>query len=88
MVASHLLKQSGSLMQDRRQSSEHSALTPELAQQATLQLEREISLIEGWLAELDETSKDNPEALSARKSYGDMIQSRKDLLQTLKKQSG
>ncbi len=74
-------------MQDRRQPPEPSVLTPALVQQATQQLEREIRLIEGWLAELEETSKDNPEALSARKSYSDMIQSRRDLLQTLQKQS-
>lgn len=70
-------------MQDRRNSAEAANLSPELIKQATTQLESEIRLIEGWLAELEETSKDNPEALSARKSYGDMIQSRKDLLQTI-----
>jgi len=74
-------------MQDRRNSAEAANLSPELVKQATNQLESEMRLIEGWLAELEETSKDNPEALSARKSYGDMIQSRKDLLQTLSNQT-
>lgn len=74
-------------MQERRNADDATALSPELVSQAKLQLEREIKLIEGWLAELEETSKDNPEALSARKSYGDMIQSRKDLLQTLLNQT-
>jgi len=74
-------------MQDRRQPPETTVLDKALVQQAIAQLEREISLIEGWLTELDETSKDNAEALTARKSYSDMIQSRKDLLQTLQKQS-
>ena len=72
-------------MQDRRQIPEPAALTPAVVVQATQQLEREIRLIEGWLTELEGTSRDNPEALSARKSYGDMIQSRRDLLQTLQK---
>jgi hypothetical protein len=72
-------------MQERRQHPEPAILTPELVVQATRQLEREIRLIEGWLAELEETSKDNREALAARKSYDDMIQSRRDLLQTLQK---
>jgi hypothetical protein len=74
-------------MQDRRQPPETTVLDKALVLQAIAQLEREISLIEGWMAELNETSKDNAEALSARKSYADMIQSRKDLLQTLHKQS-
>lgn len=72
-------------MQDRRQTQEPPTLSPDLVNQATRQLEREIRLIEGWLGELEETSKDNPEAQSARKSYGDMIQSRRDLLQALRK---
>lgn len=74
-------------MQDRRQPNEPAALTPNLVDQAKEQLQREIRLIEGWLAELEETSRDNPEALSARKSYGDMIQSRRDLLQALQKKA-
>jgi hypothetical protein len=74
-------------MQDRRQPTEPATLTPALVDQARQQLDREIRLIEGWLAELEGTSKDNPEALSARKAYTDMIQSRRDLLQTLKNQS-
>lgn len=74
-------------MQDRRQHSEAAVLTPGLVDQARQQLQREIRLIEGWLAELEETSRDNPEAVAARKSYNDMIQSRRDLLQALQKQA-
>lgn len=77
--------EAGRVMQERRQNPESVALSPALVEQATQQLQREIHLIEGWLAELEGTSKDNPEALSARKSYSDMIQSRRDLLQTLQK---
>lgn len=75
----------GKVMLDRRQTLESSVLSPALVEQATQQLQREIRLIEAWLAELEGTSKDNPEDLSARKAYGDMIQSRRDLLQTLPK---
>lgn len=70
-------------MKDRRQSPDSTYLEPELVLRATTQLEQEIRLIEGWLAELEEASRDNSEALSARRSYGDMIQSRKDLLEKL-----
>lgn len=78
-------QKSGNL-QDRRQPPSQTVLSPELVARATQQLEREIRLVERWLAELEETSKDNPEALSARKTYGDMLQSRRDLLQALRKQ--
>lgn len=61
-------------------------ISPELLQKGKVQLESEIRLIEGWLAELDETRKDNSESLSARKHYMDMLQSRRDLLQNLQRQ--
>jgi hypothetical protein len=67
----------------RRSSDATADLSSEQVLQANIQLEREICLIEGWLAELEETSKNNSEAQAARKSYSAMIQSRKQLLQTL-----
>jgi hypothetical protein len=72
-------------MQERRGTPENAELSPELVLKGKAQLEAEIRLIEGWLAELEETRKDNPESLAARKSYGDMLQSRRDLLQSLQK---
>lgn len=72
-------------MQDRRQPPDTPQLDPDLVAEAQHQLESEIAVIRRWLAELDETSKDNPAALAARKSYGDMIRSRQDLLQNLDK---
>lgn len=72
-------------MQDRRGSSEDTSISAELYQRGTTQLESEIRILEGWLAELDETRGDNPYSLAARISYGDMLQSRKDLLKSLQK---
>ena len=72
-------------MQDRRGSSEDTSISAELYQRGTAQLESEIRILEGWLAELDETRGDNPYSLAARKSYGDMLQSRRDLLQSLQR---
>lgn len=72
-------------MQDRRGNSEDTSISAELYQRGTTQLESEIKILEGWLAELDETRGDNPYSLAARKSYGDMLQSRKDLLKSLQK---
>ena len=72
-------------MQERRSNTDNTGLSPELLLSGKAQLEAEIKLIESWLLELDGTSKDNPEALSARKNYTDMLQSRRDLLQSLQK---
>jgi len=72
-------------MQDRRVTPEDATISAELYQKGTTQLETEIRILEVWLAELNETSRDNPFSLAARKSYGDMLQSRKDLLKSLQK---
>jgi hypothetical protein len=70
-------------MQERRSKPENTKISTDLLDKGKAQLEKEIKLIETWLTELDQTSKDNPEALAARKSYGDMLQSRQDLLLSL-----
>lgn len=72
-------------MQDRRQPPEISEISPELLQLGKVQLEAEIRLLESWLQQLDETRKDNSESLSARKTYTDMLESRKELLASLQK---
>lgn len=73
------------MQEDRRHPLENAALTPELVNRGKQQLESEIRILELWLLQLDETRKDNPESLAARKTYGDMLLSRKDLLSTLQK---
>ena len=73
------------MQEDRRQPSESTLLSPELVQRGKQQLESEIRTIEGWLEQLEQTRKDNPESLAARKAYSDMLQSRKDLLAVLRK---
>jgi hypothetical protein len=72
-------------MQERRNTNETSELPIELLARGKSRLDTEIKLLEGWLAELDETRKDNPASLAARKTYGDMLQSRRDLLQSLQR---
>ena len=72
-------------MEERRNATDTTELSPELVLKGKAQLDAEIRIIEAWLAELDEASKDNPEALAARKNYLDMLQSRRDLLQSLNK---
>lgn len=74
-------------MQDRRKPRQSEPLPADLVKAGTQQLEREIAILEDWLKELDETRGDNPESLAARQRYGDMLQSRRDLLETLKNQT-
>ena len=73
-------------MEDRRAPPQIAAIPEELRKKGQEQLEAEISIIEGWLEDLNETREDNPESLAARKSYMDMLRSRKDLLMALRKQ--
>lgn len=73
------------MQEERRQPQENTPPTPELLQRGKIQLDAEIRILETWLLQLDETRKDNPESLAARKAYSDMLQSRRDLLSTLQK---
>jgi hypothetical protein len=72
-------------MQERRSAPESTELSPDLVQKGKTRLEAEIRLIEGWLAQLEGTRPDNTEMLAARKNYMDMLQSRRDLLQSLQR---
>ena len=58
-----------------------------LIEQGTSQLTSEISVLEAWLQELDDSEAQDPESIAARKSYNDMLRSRKEMLNTLAKQS-
>ena len=70
-------------MEDRRQETQHEDLSKDLIEKGKAQLEQEIEIIQGWLDDLRETREDNPFSLSARKTYEDMLQSRKELLKTI-----
>ncbi len=72
-------------MQERRSTPENTKLSPKLVQKGKTWLEAEIRLIESWLAQLEGTRSDNRESLAVRKNYGDMLQSRRDLLQSLQR---
>lgn len=72
-------------MQERRSTQDSTELSPELVQKGKTRLEAEIRLIESWLAQLEGTRPDNTEMLAARKNYMDMLQSRRDLLQSLQR---
>ncbi len=55
-----------------------------LIEEGTQQLTSEIAVLEAWLAELEEKDGDNDEIVAARKSYSDMLQSRKEMLSSLR----
>ncbi len=55
----------------------------ELVRQGTAQIASEIKVLEDWLAELDAADEGDPETAAARKSYKDMLRSRREMLSAL-----
>ncbi len=77
-------------MNDRRQKQTDDAgvsIDQKLIEEGTAQLNSEIQVLEAWLSELDSSDQENSEVLAARKSYNDMLSSRKEMLSTLAKQA-
>ena len=77
-------------MIDKRQKQVDKAgvsIDQKLIEEGTAQLNSEIQVLEAWLTELDSSDKDNSEVLAARKSYNDMLSSRKEMLSTLAKRA-
>ena len=65
----------------------HININKQLIDEGTAQLTSEIKVLESWLNELDASESTDPESEAARKSYNDMLRSRKEMLNTLTKQS-
>ncbi len=63
------------------------SIDQKLIEEGTAQLNSEIQVLEVWLLELDASGKENSEVSAARKSYNDMLSSRKEMLSTLAKQA-
>jgi len=77
-------------MNDKRQKQIEDAsisVDQKLIDEGTAQLNSEIQVLESWLSELDSSDKENSEVLAAKKSYNDMLSSRKEMLSTLAKQA-
>ncbi|MFN3164079.1 MAG: hypothetical protein ACE37N_11525 [Pseudohongiellaceae bacterium] len=55
-----------------------------LIEEGTQQLTSEIAVLEAWLQELETTDGENAEVVAARKSYNDMLRSRKEMLSSLR----
>jgi hypothetical protein len=58
-----------------------------LIEEGTFQLTNEIRVLESWLEELKASNQEDSESVAARKSYSDMLRSRREMLNTLTKQS-
>lgn len=72
-------------MKDRRSKTqqEPDKIPAALAKKAKTQLENEITTIESWLSDLNETRDDNSESIIAKKTYTEMLQNRQELLNAL-----
>lgn len=78
-------------MKDKSQSgtagSDSVSIDQKLIEEGTAQLNSEIQVLEAWLMDLDSSAKESSEILAARKSYNDMLASRKEMLSALAKQA-
>jgi cell division septum initiation protein DivIVA len=63
------------------------SIDKKLIQEGTQQLNSEIQVLEAWLKELDASDGNDAEIIAARKSYKDMLRSRKEMLTSLTKQA-
>ena len=63
------------------------SIDQKLIEEGTAQLNSEIEVLEAWLRELQAMDSNDNEVLSARKSYSDMLRSRKEMLSSLARQA-
>ncbi|MGI9250053.1 MAG: hypothetical protein ACR2PR_02495 [Pseudohongiellaceae bacterium] len=63
------------------------SIDQKLIEEGTAQLTSEIEVLETWLAELKSSGKKDAEAQAARKSYSDMLKSRREMLSSLASQA-
>ena len=69
------------------ESSENITIDQKLIDEGTAQLASEIKVLEAWLEELETSDDRDAEVVAARKSYNDMLRSRKEMLNTLENQA-
>lgn len=63
------------------------SIDQKLIEEGTAQLTSEIQVLETWLQELEASDDSDAEVQAARKSYSDMLQSRREMLSSLAKQA-
>lgn len=67
--------------------SSNIAIDKKLIEEGTRQLTSEIEVLESWLIELEGKDSADSEISATRKSYDDMLRSRKEMLSSLTKQA-
>ena len=75
------------MSKDQSDVSENINIDQKLIEEGTEQLRNEIEILETWLNELSKSDENDSEVIAARKSYNDMLRSRKEMLSSLAKQS-
>ena len=59
------------------------SLDKKLIEEGTKQISSEIKVLERWLAEIEASGKEDADSLAAKKSYNDMLRSRREMLDSL-----
>ena len=75
------------MSKDQSDSRDNVSIDQKLVEEGTIQLRNEIEVLEAWLQELEASDENDVEVIAARKSYNDMLRSRKEMLSTLAKQA-
>ena len=75
------------MSKDQSDPSDNVSIDQKLVEEGTIQLRNEIEVLEVWLRELEASDENDVEVIAARKSYNDMLRSRKEMLSTLAKQA-
>ena len=75
------------MSKDQSDSRDNVSIDQKLVEEGTIQLRNEIEVLEVWLRELEASDENDAEVIAARKSYNDMLRSRKEMLSTLAKQA-
>lgn len=71
------------MVSERKTPIDHIQIDQQLVAEGIAQLASEIKVLETWLAELAGSETTDSEAEAARKSYRDMLQSRREMLTAL-----
>lgn len=71
--------------QSHSSAAENINIDQKLIEEGITQLASEITVLENWLNELEASDESDSEVLAARKSYHDMLRSRREMLSALNK---
>ena len=75
------------MSKDQSDARDNVSIDQKLVEEGTMQLRNEIEVHKDWLRELEASDANDVEVIAARKSYNDMLRSRKEMLSTLAKQA-